>query len=79
MEMDMNTEAILDYSTEPVIVRITMKTKRGFVYVTNPLTQTTYKVHKSRITYPDPRGQTQRVFDALKRGERVTPSNLYHV
>jgi hypothetical protein len=73
------TEAILDYMTEPTRVRIVKTTKRGHVYCMHVLTGTTYKVHRTRITYPDPRGQTGRVMAALQRGETVTPENLFHV
>lgn len=72
-------DAILDYSTDPVRVDIIKKTKRGMVYVKNVVTWSVYKVHRSRITYPDPRGQTGRVMAALERGEKITPANLYHV
>ena len=69
-------DAILDYATEPTRVAIVKATKRGHVYVRNVLTGTT---HKSRLTFPDSRGQTGRVMAALERGETVTPENLYHV
>ena len=72
-------DAILDYATEPTRVAIVKATKRGHVYVRNVLTGTTHKVHKSRLTFPDSRGQTGRVMAALERGETVTPENLYHV
>ena len=74
----MTDEFILDYATEPTRVRLVKKTKRHW-YVMNVLTQTVYKVHKSRVTFPDNRGQTGRVMAALQRGETVTPENLYHV
>lgn len=57
-------EMILDFATDPTRVRIVKRTKRH-VYVMNVLTQTTYKVHRSRLTYPDSRGETGRVFEKL--------------
>lgn len=70
---------MLDYSSRDIArVRIVKATQKH-VYVLNVLTGTTYKVHPSRLTYPDKRGQTGRVMAALERGEKITPENLYHV
>lgn len=42
--------AILDFATEPTRVKITKPTKAGYIYVQNVVTQTTYKVHGSRLS-----------------------------
>jgi len=72
-------DAILDYGTDDICrVDIVKRTKRH-VYVKNVLTWTVYKVHRSRLTFPDARGQTGRVMAALERGVTVSPANIYHV